>query len=791
MKFTLSWLKEHVPTTLTASEVGQRLTMAGLELEYLTYLGQGLNNVRTGFLESVAPHPNADKLTLCRVRLGETTRTIVCGARNHRAGDMVAVALPGAQLPNGLTIKIGKIRGETSEGMLCSLKELGLADESDGILILPASTPEDLPIAAALGRDDFLLEVNVTPNRGDCLGVRGIARELAAVTETKLLPLNSNVEEDDAVNQSVQVHIEDPTGCPRYAGRVITGVTIAPSPEWLKNRLESVGLRSINNVVDVTNLVMMELGQPLHAFDLDTLHTPIVVRRAREGETITTLDGVIRTLTPEMTLIADQTRALALAGIMGGEESGVSDKTTTLFLESAWFEPVRIARTGRKLEILSDSRYRFERGTDPNGIKTALDRATRLILDVAGGRAGTATVSEAGSLKAPPPIPLRPERINRIGGISLSEAEMTALLTRLGCTVNKGKQGLTCTPPSFRPDITQEEDLLEEVVRVFGYDRVPSRLPMVSLHQNPVFDSTTASQARAVLTGMGYLEVVNFAFVSRWLQEVFDPERPTLALLNPLSEDQAVMRTTLAVTLMEAARRNISRGNRQLRLTEVGRVFHAESAGAVTEPEHVAGLLSGPVVERTWHGPARDGEFFDLKGDVETLLATLGAAGCTFRAGGPAFLHPGRKAQVLTADGQTLGWCGELHPEVTERLDLPQSVLLFELAAQPLARAMTTAPAATPPSRFPPVARDFAFVVNQETPAEELMAALRKSKLVRQVSLFDLYQGDKVAPGMKSLAINVTFQADDRTLGEEEIQKLMNGVITTMARQFSATLRDS
>ncbi|MEO5363145.1 MAG: phenylalanine--tRNA ligase subunit beta [Magnetococcus sp. DMHC-8] len=791
MKFTHRWLLQHLSTGLSPQAIGERLTLAGLELEGLTDLRQGLERVQTGVLLEVLPHPNADRLTLCQVQVGGERLTIVCGATNHQVGDKVAVAREGACLPNGLTIRRSTVRGRLSEGMLCSPGELGLAGPADGILILPLDTADGLPLAELLGRDDHLFELSLTPNRGDCLGVRGIARELGALTQTPLLPLLVQPVQTDADPAVVQV--DDAQGCPRYAGRVVRGVRIRPSPAWLRLRLEAVGLRSINNVVDVTNYVLLDLNQPLHAFDLARLHLPIQVRRARPGEVLRTLDGVERTLDGDMTVIADRERSLALAGIMGGEESGVTEATTDLFLEAAYFEPTRIARTGRHLGITSDSRHRFERGIDPEGLLPALSLATRLILELAGGEAGPVTWVDAGSWSPLPPVAMRPRRINRLGGIDLNAEAMTTMLGHLGCRMVGGDgDTLIFQPPSHRHDLRREEDLLEEVIRLYGYDRVQTSLP------RPVIDAPateplerTTGTARRLLTGRGYLEVINYAFVSAELQQRFDPTVAATALLNPISAEQAVLRTSLTAGLVENGRRNLSRGTLSLRLFELGQVFLPTVTGRLEESQRLAGLLCGPLHGRNWHTPAREADFFDLKGDVEALLRSVGWTGVSFDAGGPAFLHPGRKAMIVSAGNLSLGWIGTLHPALQRQLDLPQPLQLFELEAAALVHAVHATVMPGMASRFPAVERDFAFVVEEALPSATLLAALAQVNpaLIRTVTLFDLYAGSHLAAGWKSLAVRVVLQADDRTLTDPEVQSVAEEMVVQMNKQFGALLR--
>jgi phenylalanyl-tRNA synthetase beta chain len=681
MKFTLSWLNDHIDTDLKPEIIGEKLTMAGLELDGLTDLAAGLEKVEVGVLISVEQHPNADRLTCCKVQVGQETLSIVCGAKNHKTGDKVAVAKIGAVLPNGLKIKKGKIRGELSQGMLCSVAELGLADSAEGILILPPQAEPGTPVADILGCNGTQFELDLTPNRGDCLGIRGIARELGVLTKSKLKPLSPKVDvTDDTV---AQVEIEDSEGCPRYGGRIIRGVKIAPSPSWLKERLESVGLRPINNIVDITNYILMDLNHPLHAFDLGQLKLPLVIRKAQDGEILTTLDEVERKLTTEMTLIADQARPLALAGIMGGELSGVTDSTTDIFLEGAYFNPITTARTGRKLAIQSDARHRYERGIDPLGLELALDRATELIVELAGGTAGPINMVDAGTWQQAKPIPFRPERINQLGGINLSQAEMEEMLIGIGCTKTADNK---FQPPSHRHDLVIEEDLLEEVVRLFGYDKVPSSLPRIEVDvpvTNP--DVAVNKKIQKLLTGLGYFEAINYAFVSPALQDQFDPGTTITALLNPISEEQSVMRSTLICGLMESAKRNLARGNSSLKLFEVGRVFRPTDNNDIIEEDRIAALLTGAIGEKNWHTADRQVDFFDIKGDMLGLISGLVDGPCSLEIGGPDFLHPGRKAKVyLGRNKKEIGWIGELHPQFQEDLDATAPLFIFELICQNL-----------------------------------------------------------------------------------------------------------
>ncbi|MBF0139609.1 MAG: phenylalanine--tRNA ligase subunit beta [Magnetococcales bacterium] len=791
MKVTRSWLLEHWEGDWDAEAVGRRLTQAGLEVASITRLDKGLERVVVGRLLEVGKHPDADRLTVCRVDVGDEELTIVCGARNHKAGDHVAVAREGAELPNGLKIVKSRIRGQTSQGMLASETELGMASSSEGILVLSPETIPGTSLAQVLGRDDDLIELELTPNRGDCLGVRGIARELAALTGSNLRPLAPQVAVNDMAR--AEIRIEHPTGCPRYAGRVIRGLTVAPSPAWLKNRLEAVGLRSINSVVDVTNFILLDLNHPMHAFDLGQLELPLVVRSAFPGEKLTLLNGSTVELGPDNLLIADGRRPLALAGIMGGQDTGVTGATTDIFLECAYFSPTLVTRTGRNLGILSDSRYRFERGIDPMGLTLAMERATELILSICGGRAGPITLAENGTWKLGAPIPLRYDRINRLAGIDLSPAAMDALLERLGCRKTV-VGGLTCfQPPSHRHDVTLEEDLLEEVVRVHGYDQVTRVLPRVETRPAEVNPRETFSRMLPRrMAALGYLEAVNYSFIGESLQHRFDPDVVAEKLLNPISEDMAVLRTSLCPGLLESARHNLSRGNLDLRLFEVGKVF-LPGQDHLMEKERLAGLIAGEAYQRAWHTHSRMVDFFDLKGDVQQLAASLGCSGLTFVAGGPEFLHPGQKATFHDLENNApIGWIGMLHPEQQRFLDLPQALFLFELDTDRLHACRPTSNKSDGSlSRFPALERDFAFMVDDGIGAGAFMAAMSgiEPGLIQDVRLIDVYRGETLPDGKKSFAIRCVFRALDHTLTDQEAQELCGRIIETAFRLFGARQR--
>ncbi|MBF0614546.1 MAG: phenylalanine--tRNA ligase subunit beta [Magnetococcales bacterium] len=793
MKLTLNWLRDHIDIDLDPATIGARLTMAGLELDALTRLDQGLEQIQVGLVETVEPHPNADRLTFCRVRVNEELLEIVCGAKNHRPGDKVAVARIGARLPNGQEITTGQIRGVTSYGMLCSVQELGLADQADGVLILDPTTPIGIPVAQALGRTDVVLELGITPNRGDCLGVRGVARELAALTGYPMRPLTTTPVPVTAPDAMARVHLEDPNGCPRYAGRIIREVKVGPSPAWLQQRLTAVGLRAINNIVDITNYLLLDLNQPLHAFDLNRLTLPVVVRTASTGETLRTLDGVEHHLTPTMTVIADQQRPLAIAGIMGGAESGVTETTTDIFLEAAFFDPITTTRTGRRLELHSESRYRFERGTDPEAILMVMEQATRLILDLAGGQAGPVTLVDGNTWQPPATLWYRPERVNRMGGVELTPATMNTILTALGCRVEPmDATRFAVTPPSWRHDLKLEEDLLEEIIRIHGYDQVPATLPLLPAAA-PLPDPMRqiADRIRIRMVGMGYQEAVDYAFVAPAWQQRFNPELTPLTLLNPLSEEQSVLRTDLIVGLLESAQRNLNRGNHRVRLFELGRVFLPQPDGSLVEEERLACLMCGPTEELSAHAVTRSADLFDLKGDLEALLPDVTGSEISFLPGGPPFLHPTRKAEIRTTHGVALGWMGQLHPQMADSLDLKKEICLCELHLPRLIGLPTTKPRHQPGSRFPGIQNDFSFLMPATTPAGAVIQTVLAVDpvLIRQARVSAIYTGTGVPEGHKSLTLNILLQADDRTLTDHESKTLSERIIACVTEQFAAGLR--
>jgi len=804
MRISLEWLREIVSTDRCAREIADLLVRLGLEVPVIEEPGAGLEHVVVAELLSVAPHPNADRLTLCEVSTGDRVHPIVCGAKNMKAGDRVALALPGAKLPSGIEIRKSKIRGESSEGMLCSEVELGLAEETTGILILPADATVGSTLTKFLGRDDAILEIDLTPNRGDCLSHLGVAREVAAAAGSPLRVPGATVpEEGDPTDAITSVTIEDDLRCPRYAARVIRGVRIGPSPRWLANRLESVGVRPINNVVDVTNYVLMELGQPLHAFDLATLRGQcIVVRCARSHEKLVTLDGVERALTQDDLAICDAARPVALAGVMGGEGTEVTERTTDILLESAYFAPSGIRRTAKRHGFRTEASYRFERGCDPEMVTRASNRAAALIVELAGGHVAPEILDVYPRPVRRPEIRLDPDRANKLLGISLSPATMADILRRLGIQDVSSERTLRVKPPSWRSDLAIEVDLIEEIARLHGYDRIPTTLPAARIQAPEVPpERHVVSATRQALTSLGFHEAITYRFVSdtwpdRLRLAADDPRRRAVRLRNPLREDQAVLRTSLVPGLLLAALHNLRHDQTQARLFEVGKIFSdLPSAELPEERTAMAALIVGPSMPGLWGGGA-SADFYDAKGAVEGILERLAVAGVSFVAGETSpHLHPGVSARVLWEKGR-LGEVGRIHPEVAAALELPENLYLIELAVAELLRAADArATGFHPLSRFPTVRRDLAIVIDESTEAGQVLEVIRAvpdtalQAALQDIEIFDVYQGHGIPEGKRSLALRLCYRSDDRTLTDAEVNTFQEKVVARLAEVVGAKLR--
>ena len=797
MNVTLNWLKAYIDFEFSPSELADRLTMLGVEVESVKHLGTELEGVIVGSVTSIRPHPNADKLVLCQVDTGETEELqIVCGAPNAREGMLAPVATIGATLPVGLTIKRAKLRGETSQGMLCSEKELGLSGDAAGLMELSTDIPLGTPLSEALGLDDVVFELEITPNRPDCLSLIGVAREIRAETGNPLkLPTVDPQESDINIRDLTSVTIDAPDLCPRYAARVIQGVKVTESPAWLQQRLESVGIGVINNIVDVTNFVLMEYGQPLHAFDYHKLaENRIVVRRARDDEQITTLDEVARELTSDMLVIADAEKPVALAGIMGGYDSEITETTCDVLLESAYFNPLSIRATAKALGISTEASYRFERGADPGAVLAALDRAAQLIAELTGGTICDGIVDVYPGQQPLTEIQLRPERVNFVLGTTIETAEMVQILDRLGFDVDITGKVYQVVVPTFRSDVTREIDLIEEIARVYGYDNIPTTLPKGDI---PVPAPTPKTEARRrikhFLLAAGMMEAVNYSFCDpncfdKIRLNADDPLRNTLQLRNPLSPEMSVLRTTLTPGLLENAQHNRNHQIDTIALFEIGGVFVHD--GEEKEPERVTGVLAGQIGEGVYSDPYRHPDFFDIKGLVEGMLEVCGVVDWTLQKTDAPTFHPGRNAEVLLGN-RRIGVFGEVHPEVLENYDLPYKAYLFEFDLEGLADAATFAKRFEPISIYPKVARDLAIVVDKETlsdmPTELIYTTGGDS--VDSVRLFDVYEGEQVPEGKKSLAYTITYHSATETLTDKAVNTLHDEVVKCLNRELGAELR--
>ena len=803
MQASLNWLKEYVAVDCGPKELADLLTMSGSEVDSITELGKDLDGVVVGHITSVNPHPNADKLSLCTVDTGTTTCSIVCGAQNMKPGDKAPLALTGATLPSGITIKKAKIRGERSEGMLCSEIELALGNNGSGIMILSSDAQVGQPLAEALGLKDVIFEIGLTPNRPDCLSLIGLARELAALTGKPLrLPSSPITEQGEDISKITSVTIDDPDLCPRYCARIISDVTIGPSPLWMRRRLEACGMRAINNVVDVTNYVLLEMGQPLHAFDLKLLdQEKIVVKRANPGTSFTTLDDKERKLPEDALMICDGCKPIALAGIMGGLNTEVSEQTTRILLESAYFTPAGILRTSKKMGIRTESSQRFEKGVDPEGVPRALNRAAQLLAELAGGEINPGSIDNYPNPIPPPPtITLNTSRSNSILGTKLTGDDIAQTLRDLTFTVHEGSDDtISVTPPSFRVDIRESIDLIEEVARLRGYDKIPAILPRV-ISQPPVKNSAALleKKTKEALIQHGYNEIITYSFISpldlQNLQLNAEDQRlKTIALLNPLSEDQSTMRTTLMPGLLSTARKNIFQNNSNLKLFEMGPVFFRQGNQQLPqEVKMVAGLVTGLYQEESWNSDGRTIDFYDLKGCVETLLHLLHIRNFSFSPSeGSPFLHRGNALDLMVNE-QKVGFVGEILPQVLDTFQLSQKAYAFELSLALLLPDFSEQRTFRPLPKYPPVYRDIALVLDDTIPAQTVSDTMEKfkNKYIEEIKIFDYYKGTSLAPGKKSLAYRLKYQAYDHTLTDREVNALHEQLINNLHQELGAVLRD-
>lgn len=792
MKVSEIWLREWVNPALDAKQLASRLTMAGLEVDSVSPVAGLFDGVVVARVEKTSPHPQADKLSLCDVTTGTgQTVKIVCGASNVRAGLNVALAQLGAKLPGGLVIKEAKLRGELSQGMLCSASELGLADSSEGILELEEDAPLGLNFREYMQLDDLVLDIELTPNRADCLSIRGVAREIAALTQSPLTPL-PEVLVAPAIDEQKTLHLQDQAACPFYSGRIIRGVNPrAVTPLWMRERLRRSGIRSINPIVDVTNYVMLEMGQPMHAFDLNRLQGDLFIRQSQKNETLVLLDGQKITLQGKELVIADASQPLALAGVMGGESSAVDDMTRDVFLESAYFNPVSIAGVARRYGLSTDSAQRFERGVDPALPLLALERATSLLLGIVGGAAGpVSVVSCPGHKSTRPPVLFRPQKVKQLTGLDIPKAEMLQMLYGLGMTVVENSSQWEVLIPSHRVDIQLDVDLVEEIIRLYGYDNIQGDTMVAAVHAgaiNPV--ESLVMQMLNFFTSRAYHETISYSFVDPELQSVLYPESTAVTLLNPISSELAQMRVGMWPGLIASMIYNTHRQQTVIKFVENGVVFDSKD-GVTRETPCIGGLLTGECGAMSWNEPGRKYDFFDMKGDLQALFASLNLNHIRFEQGEHQALHPGRSARI-SLDGELIGWCGVLHPRIADALDLQDEVILFEITLSELTKSVAARYQTI--SRFPQIRRDLSLLVDDRISMAQVETLVRETveqDWLKSFDVFDVYTGESIPAGKKSVAIALTLQDRNRTLVDLEINQIISAIITKLEEKFAITLRD-
>lgn len=797
MKFSEQWLREWVSPQLGVQELADQITMAGLEVDAVEPVAAAFSGVAVAEVVGKQQHPDADKLNVCQVVDGSGEQIqVVCGAANVAIGQKVAFARVGAVLPGdakngGFKIGKAKLRGVESHGMICSASELGLAEEtSEGILVLPDDAPVGEDFRAWMGLDDHTVEVDLTPNRGDCLSLKGLAREVGVLNR---LALTAPVIEAVSAthDETFPVRVEDAERCPRYIGRLVKGVDVtAATPLWMIERLRRSGIRSIDPVVDVTNYVMLELGQPLHAFDRDNLHGAVVVRLAREGEQLVLLDGQQIALGASTLVIADERGPLAIAGVMGGESSGVGPATRDIFLESAFFSPLAVAGQARSYGLHTDASHRFERGVDPRLTREAVERATGLLLEITGGEPGP-LVEVFSDAHMPPEreVTLRAARLEQALCKSLPSEEVQDILERLGMAVSTTEAGWLARVPSWRFDIAIEEDLIEEVARIHGYNRLPVRRPAARLALRPDNETRTPlARLRRQMVARGFQEAITYSFVAPELQQALLPDAVSPRLANPISSDLAVMRASLFPGLIRALEYNLNRQQTRVRLFEAGLVFRGDLE-ALEQTPMVGALVCGTRSPEGWAGDRDKVDFFDLKGDLESLMALGGEDDAwRFEPGEHPALHPGQSAQVVFR-GDPVGWIGGLHPAVKAELGLKTEVFMFEVRQEALTHG--SLPAFEPLSRYPEVRRDLAFLLDERRSVQSLLDCVRQKagQWLQELRLFDVYQGKGVAEGSKSVALGLTWQHPSRTLNDEEINQLVDAIVAESQQHLGAELR--
>jgi phenylalanyl-tRNA synthetase beta chain len=805
MKVSLKWLGDYVDIKLAQKELAERLTMAGLEVKDIQAIGGAWDNVVIGEVITLNPHPNADRLKLATVDLGTHQVTVVCGAPNIGLGQRVPFAHVGARLIDvhtgeAISLTPAKIRGVVSEGMVCSEKELEISDSHEGILVLPPEAPIGAPLGDYLG--DVIFDLDITPNRPDCLSVIGIAREIAALTGEPLqLPQIQYEEPEDSIDSFASVDIVEPDLCPRYCASLITGIKIAPSPSWLQQRLNSCGMRPINNVVDVTNYVMLEYGQPLHAFDYHKLKGgKIIVRSAGNDETITTLDGSERALNPDILVIADKEEAVAVAGVMGGLDSEVTDRTDTILLESANFNQVAIRRGCGHLQFQSEASIRFDKGLNSGLPLLPLKRATQLLLELAGGRAAKGVIDVYPGKQRPEPISLTAREVERLSGLEVTVEEMLRVLKSLGFECQESDSGsqISVWVPYWRSDIKCPADLVEEVVRIIGYDKVPmtrlsSPLPQQESKLSlPARQSDLKKKLRSILTGLGFQEILTYSLVSleklQRLSPRLEVKIPPLKVANPMTREQEYLRTSLRAGLLATLAHNQKFEQAGIRLFEIGKVFLPQGKELPEEKEMLCAVLSGPRAELSWQAGKEPLDFFDAKGAAENLLNHLGLK-ASFEISDDEGLFPGRGANTIVDDAR-VGIVGDLHPRLAQAFELSSAASLIEIDLEKLLPMIAGIKEYESIPRFPSVARDMALVVDEPVGYRKVEEIIESFPLVKQITLFDLYRGEQIPEGKKSFAIRIVYQSPKHTLTDEEVDQTQEQMLGKLNKELGAVLRN-
>lgn len=810
MQISFNWLKEYVDIEISVTELQERMTKAGVTVEHVEPTNKGIEKVVTAKVLEKIKHPDAEKLSVCQVTTdGETTMQVVCGAPNVAAGQIVAFALPGAHLPEGVKIKKAKLRGVESNGMICSSKELGIdpekipPEQKEGIVVLPEDTPLGVSITEIMGLDDYILELDLTPNRSDCLSVLNVAREIGALLNKPVrIPALEITENDEDIHNLAQVEIKAPELCHRYCAKMVKGVKIQPSPFWLQHRLQCAGVRPINNIVDVTNYILMELGQPLHAFDYHEIAGhKITVRTAQKGEKITTLDGNERQLADDMLLICDDERPVAVAGVMGGENTEVTDQTTDVFIEAAYFQPTTVRRTSTRLGLRSESSIRFEKGINMETVAYAANRAAQLMQALGGGVIVGGMIDNYPTVHEPVMVDLTLSRVNQVLGTDIADGEIKAILRSLNFEITReSADAITVKVPPYRPDVSIAEDLIEEVTRIHGYDAIPDTLPFGSSSQGHLTEGQKIRDAIiAKMAGLGLNEVVNYSFINKNNDEKLgypadDIRRNSVPILNPLSEEQGHMRTSILPGLLNTMLSNINHRNDNLALFELGKIFLLQGeleAKTLADERWTLGIALHGKNAATWQQAGLEYDFYYLKGLIEALLADLKIKDVVFvPCHDNSIYHPGRCAHLLL-DEQVAGVFGELHPQIADNYGLKGRSYVAEINVDVLIKHGTGTIAAQSLPKFPAVSRDLAIVIDEKITSYDLKRCIIKAggQLLKDVAIFDVYQGDQISTGQKSVAFALLFQAEDRTLTDEEVNTVYEKICAALNEEYQGTLR--